>query len=102
MTTANAASGAAKASSDNRTEPPSSPVAMTGLPKPPVKTVDFALSIAVTPCVKLAVPPPAMTAAIHFAIGGRSVMTAADTIVPATNAAGVATASSRLSTPGTY
>ena len=76
MTIANAASGAARASSDNRTEPPSSPVAMTGLPKPPVKTVDFALSIAVTPCVKLAVPPPAMTAAIHFAIGGRSVMTA--------------------------
>jgi hypothetical protein len=41
-----------------------------------------------------------MTAAVHFTIGGRSVMTAADTIVPATNAAGVAKASSKLSTPG--
>ena len=37
---------------------------------------------------------------VHFTIGGRSVMTAADTIVPATTAPGVATVSSRLSTPG--
>src|SRR5262249_46928265 len=99
MTTASAASGAVRASSDNRTEPPSSPVAITGFPKPPVKIDDFALSTVVMPCVRLAVPPPAMTAAIHFTIGGTSVMTAAHRIVPATNAAGVAKASSRLSTP---
>ena len=43
---------------------------------------------------------PAMMAAVHFTIGGKSVMTAADTIVPATNAAGVARASSKLSIPG--
>ena len=42
-----------------------------------------------------------MMTAVHFTIGGRPVMTAADTTVPATNAAGVASASSRLSTPGT-
>ena len=35
-----------------------------------------------------------------FTIGGASIMTAADTIVPATKAAGIAKASSRLSTTG--
>jgi hypothetical protein len=40
-----------------------------------------------------ATPPPAITAVVHFTIGGRSVITAADTTVPATNAAGVANAS---------
>src|SRR5262245_29216741 len=65
-------------------------VEITGLPTPPVKTVDFALSMAVTPCVRPATPPPATMAAVHLTIGGRSVMTAADTTVPATNAAGVA------------
>ena len=35
-------------------------------------------------------PPPAITAAVYFTIGGTSVMTAADTIVPAMNTAGVA------------
>jgi hypothetical protein len=42
-----------------------------------------------------------MTAAVHFTIGGTSVVTAADTIVPATSAAGVANVSSKLSTAGT-
>ena len=77
-----------------------SAVATAELPRPPVKTVDFARSIAVNPCVMPATPPPAIMAAVHFTIGGRSVMTAADTIVPATTAPGVATVSSRLSTPG--
>jgi hypothetical protein len=45
-------------------------------------------------------PPPAITAAVHFTIGGTSVITAADTTVPATNAAGVAKESSRLSITG--
>ena len=39
--------------------------------------------------VSPAAPPPAMMAVVHFTIGGRSVITAADTTVPATNAAGV-------------
>src|SRR5262249_24523911 len=62
------------------------------LPRPPVKTVDLllALSIAVTAWVRPATPPPAITAAVHFTIGGRSVITAADTTVPAMRAAGVA------------
>ena len=53
--------------------------------------------MAVTPCVRPAMPPPAITAAVHFTIGGTSVITAADTTVPATKAAGVAKVSSRLS-----
>ena len=61
---------------------------MTGLPTPAVSTVDFALSKAVTPCVSPATPPPAMIAVVHFSIGGKSVITAADTRVPATTAAG--------------
>src|SRR5262249_47377949 len=96
MTSASAASGAARVRSENRSAPPSSTVAMTELPRPPVKMVDLALSIAVTPCVRPAMPPPAITAAVHFTIGGRSVITAADTTVPATSAAGVAKLSSRL------
>jgi hypothetical protein len=100
MTTSSAMSGAASARSETRSEPPSSAVAMTGLPTPPVSTVDFALSKAVTPYVSPATPPPAMIAVVHFSIGGRSVITAAETSVPATTAAGVAKVSSRLSTPG--
>jgi hypothetical protein len=41
-----------------------------------------------------------MTAVVHFTRGGTSVITAADTTVPAMSAAGVAIVSSRLSTPG--
>jgi hypothetical protein len=70
------------------------------LPRPPVKTVECALRIPVIPCVRPAMPPPAITAAVHFTIGGASIMTAADTTVPATKAAGVAKVSSRLSTTG--
>ena len=55
---------------------------------------------AVTPCVTPAMPPPAMIAVVHFSIGETSAITAADTMVPATKAAGVASVSSRLSTPG--
>ena len=68
--------------------------------RPPVRTVECALRIPVIPCVNPAMPPPAITAAVHFTIGGASIMTAADTIVPATKAAGVAKVSSRLSTTG--
>jgi len=100
MTSASATSGAASARSEISEALPSSAVATAEFPTPPVKTVDFALSIAVKPCVMPATPPPAIMAAVHFTIGGKSVMTAADTIVPATTAPGVATASSKLSTPG--
>jgi hypothetical protein len=58
------------------------------LPKPPVKSVDFALTTAVAPCVSPATPPPATTAVVHFTIGGKSVMTAASTIVPANECGG--------------
>ena len=92
-----AAAGATSARKDIRSAAPSSAVEMTGFPRPPVKTVEWALSIPVNPCVRPAIPPPAITAAVHFTIGGTSVMTAADTIVPAINAAGVAKVSSKLS-----
>ena len=41
-------------------------------------------------------PPPAMIAVVHFSIGGGRSVTAADTIVPATKAAGVASVSSMI------
>jgi len=44
MTRAIATAGAAKARNDMRSAPPNSPVAMTELPRPPVKTVEWALS----------------------------------------------------------
>ena len=100
MITTAVSSGAASASSETMSEPPSSAVATTGLPSVPVITVDLARTSVVTDCVTPAMPPPAMIAAAHFTIGGRSVMTAAETTVPATKAAGVAKVSSRLSTPG--
>jgi len=52
------------------------------------------------PFVSPATPPPATKAAVHFTMGGASIITAADRIVPATKAAGVARVSSRLSTTG--
>jgi hypothetical protein len=73
---------------------------MTKFPRPPVKTVECALKTPVNPRVNPATPPPAITAAVHFTIGGMSVITAADRMVPATNAAGADTTSSRLSTNG--
>src|SRR6516164_6387729 len=100
MTSAIATAGAARARNETSDAPTSSAVAMNRLPIPPVQMVEFALSVAVTPCVMPAMPPPAITAAVHFTMGGTSVMTAAETTVPATNAAGVAKVSSRLSTPG--
>ena len=42
-----------------------------------------------------------MIAVLHLINGGRSVITAADTTVPATSASGVVMVSSRLSTAGT-
>ncbi len=99
-TSAIAATGAASARKVMTTAPPSSAVEMTKFPRPPVRIVEWARRIPVKPCVNPATPPPAMMAAVHFTIGGASTMTAADTIVPATKAAGVASASSRLSTTG--
>jgi hypothetical protein len=73
---------------------------ITKFPRPPVKTVECALTTPVNPRVNPATPPPAITAAVHFTVGGTSIITAADTIVPATKAAGIANVSSRLSTTG--
>ena len=81
-TSAIAASGAASAKKDMSAAPPSSAVEMTKFPSPPVKTVECALRTPVNPLVNPATPPPAITAAVHFTIGGMSVMTAADRIGP--------------------
>jgi hypothetical protein len=99
-TSAIATSGAASAKKDMRAAPPSSAVETTKFPSPPVKTVECALRTPVNPRVNPATPPPAITAAVHFTIGGMSVMTAADRMVPAMNAVGADTTSSRLSTNG--
>ena len=83
-----AATGAASAKKGIRTAPPSSAVEITKFPKPPVKPVECALRTPIDPRVNPATPPPAITAAVHFTIGGMSVITAADRMVPAMNAAG--------------
>jgi len=77
-----------------------SAVAKSGFPKPPVKIDDFALSAIVDPCIMPAIPPPAISANIHFTDGGKSVITDAAAIVPATIETGEAMVSIILSSQG--
>src|SRR5436190_11598655 len=49
-TTASAAKGAASASSESISDPPSSAVAMTGLPRPIVSALECALTVVVALC----------------------------------------------------
>jgi hypothetical protein len=53
--------------------PTASPVAMTGFPNPPVRVVDMPRASIVDPCTSAALPPPAMTASVHFRRGFISV-----------------------------
>ncbi len=100
-TTTKAATGAAKGK--DRDEECARPVRRS-LPSscrgPPSSTVDLARTAEVTPCTMPAVPPPATMAAIHFIIGGRSAIVAADRMTPAIIATGAAMTSSRLSDTG--
>jgi hypothetical protein len=93
--------GAASDSADMTMAPMSSIVATMGLPRPAVSAPDCARARTVELWVSAAAPPPAMIANAHFSKGGRSVITAAETPIPATTAAGVAMESSRWSSPGT-
>src|SRR5512137_2599477 len=81
-------------------DPATSTVAINEFPSPPVKSDDFALSAVVDPCITPAIPPPAMIASIHFTDGGKSVITDAAAIVPATMETGEAIASMILSSHG--
>jgi len=64
-----------------------------GFPIPAVETDDFARSATVVPCTNPAIPPPAISASVHFRNGDISVIIEAVTTVPAMIAAGVATMS---------
>ena len=74
-------------------DPTSSRVETTGFPAPPVDNEDCVRSATVVPCTNPAMPPPAISASVHFKNGEISVITDADTMVPAAIAAGVATMS---------
>ena len=54
------------------------------------KIPEFARTKVVVPCMRAAAPPPAMIASVHFNSGERSVITAAETPMPAAIAVGVA------------
>jgi len=91
--------GSMTARSERITAPAVSPVLTTGLPNPPVATLLWARSSAMPPLASPAMPPPAMMAG-HRTPGGMSAITEALTMMPAAIAAGVASTSSRWSTPG--
>lgn len=77
-----------------------SAVATTELPKPAVDTEEAALIETVPVCIRPATPPPAIIARDHLRNGEISVITDADTIIPAITASGDAIVSSVLSIKG--
>ena len=92
--------GARSASTEVAIAPTSSPDETNGFASPPVNADDLARIRTVEPCTTPAMPPPAMRASVHWRYGGMSVTTEADTIVPATTAAGDATTSRAWSSQG--
>src|SRR5947209_5462876 len=95
------ATGAASDRMEVARDPPSSTVARTGFPRPPVPALDAPRATTVVPWTNPAIPPPAIAASVHFRNGLISATSDAVTTVPATTAAGEAMVSSRLSTHGT-
>ena len=85
---------------DNSVEPAASAVENSGLPRPEVRVVDESLVMAVKLCTESAIPPPAITAKDHLSSGLISATTDAIRILPAMNAAGADTVSSKLSRTG--
>ena len=81
-------------------EPPSSAVARIGLARPHVLAVEAPRVTTVVPWTSPAMPPPAITARVHFRNGLMSAIRDAVTSVPAMTAAGDAMVSSRLSNQG--
>ena len=75
------------------TDPTNSKVETKGFPTPAVETADFARRATVVPCTYPAIPPPAISASVHFRNGDISVTIEAVVMVPAIIAAGVATIS---------
>ena len=81
--------------------PPASVVDTAGLARPPVVAVDVRRVAPVNTWIVPAMPPPAMIASDHFSHGLISTIEEAVRTVPATAAAGAASASSTLSRNGT-
>lgn len=69
----------------------------TGLPIPPVVTVDVNLVALELPDINVAVPPPAIIANAHVISGLKLLRVDSITMVPATAAKGTAILSSRVS-----
>ena len=97
ITTTNnmATTGSTKAKKLMNTESPNSAVATIGLAIPPVVEVEAARVRTVPLCTAPAMPPPAITARVHFRNGSIDVSIELITMIPATIAAGVAIVSSR-------
>jgi hypothetical protein len=74
-------------------DPTNSKVETKGFPIPVVEAEDVARSATVVPCTNPAIPPPAISASVHFRNGDISVTIEAVAMVPAMIAAGVATIS---------
>src|SRR5512143_2642283 len=74
-------------------DPTNSKVEIIGFPIPAVETDDFVRSATVVPCTNPAIPPPAISASVHFRNGDILVTDEAVVMVPAMIAAGVATMS---------
>ncbi len=85
------------ASNAMKTETPSSNVEKRGLPPPPVAGMFLRATSQSMPESGRPVPPPAISAAVHFKNGGKFVANAAVVIVPAITAAGAAMVSRTLS-----
>ena len=82
------------------TAPASSAVETSGFASPPVVSSDTFRVPTVRACTVPAIPPPAISARVHFSIGSSPVTTDAVMTIPATTAAGVARTSSRWSSHG--
>jgi len=95
MTMIPATTGKAIANTDSAIAIANSMVDTTGLVNPPETPVEVSRKIFINTLVNPALPPPAIKANVHCTKGFISGATDAATIVPAINAAGVATVSSR-------
>ena len=92
--------GVAIASTEMPAAPPASAVETAGLAAPAVVTVEVSRVAPVNMCTVPAIPPPATIASVHFSQGPTSTIAEALRIVPATTAAGAASASRTLSRSG--
>jgi hypothetical protein len=81
--------GATMASREVTMDPTRSKIENKGFPIPAVAADDAARIATVVPWTKPAIPPPVISASVHWRNGDRSVIMAAVVTVPAIIAAGV-------------